>query len=68
MEFAGYDKEFRYKTVKMAIDRHRVRLSRGGSMYEDKKTRAERANDGSWKKRNWYKGDGKYNSVMFVQP
>ena len=37
-------------------------------MYKDSRPEWERAKDKKGKKREWYKEDGKYESVMFVQP
>jgi hypothetical protein len=70
MERCGYSEAFRYKVVKMAVSRHRRRVERwknGGTMFEDPQSPEERA-DSVQKKRDWYKKDKKYDSVMFVQP
>ena len=70
MEYCGYDEKFRFATVKMAISRHKKRIERwkrGEGMFEDYVTEGERA-DAVKKKKDWYKRDGKYESVMFVQP
>lgn len=71
MEASGYDAGFRYKVVKAAIRRYRRRLKiwqDGGEMYADIRTPQEIADDKNRKKENWYKGDGKYESALFVQP
>ena len=70
MDFCGYGAKFRYEVVRMAIGRHRRRVDRwkkDGAMFEDNRSEVERR-DTAEKKRDWYKKDGKYESVMFVQP
>jgi hypothetical protein len=70
MAYCGYEADFRYKVVKMAISRHKRRLDRwrrDGAMFEDGRSEAERRETAA-KKRDWYKNDDKYDSVMFVQP
>lgn len=71
MEASGYEAEFRYKVVRIAIRRYRRKLKKwhdGGEMYADDRTPKEIAADRGRKRENWYKGDGKYESVLFVQP
>ena len=71
MEVSGYDAEFRYKVVRIAIRQYRRKLKKwhdGGEMYADDRTPKEIAADRGKKRKNWYKGDGKYESVLFVQP
>ena len=71
MEASGYGERFRYDVVRIAIKRYRKRVKvwqNGGEMYADGRTEREKAEDKNRKKENWYKGDGKYKSVLFVQP
>ena len=71
MEYCGYGEDFRYAVVKMAISRHKRKVARWleeGAMYEDSRSDEERQESRDEKKRSWYKNDGKYASVMFVQP
>ena len=71
MEFCGYDEGFRYAVVKIAVGRYRARLERWkeeGTMYADYRSEEERRVDKVSKKRGWYREDGKYDSVMLVQP
>ena len=70
MEYAGYDKGFRYNVVKMAIRKHQRRIKKwrkGETMY----ARDGGVRDGvdrHRRKNRWYAGDdGKYESVMFIQ-
>ena len=71
MEYGGYDEGFRYAVVKMAISRYRRIITKWheeGTMYADNRSDEERLEDKGKKKRGWYKSDGKYDGVMFVQP
>ena len=70
MAYCGYDDKVRYAVVKIAVGRHKKRIEswkKGEGMFEEKRTEGERR-DAIKKKREWYKSDGKYDSVMFVQP
>ena len=56
--------------VKMAVSRHQRRVDKwkeGGGMFEDA-PREDMRLEARRKKREWYKEDNKYDSVMFVQP
>ena len=71
MEYSGYEEQFRYTVVKMALGRHKRRLGRWleeGTMYAEYRSDRERRESRNEKKRDWYKNDKKYDSVMFVQP
>ena len=71
MEASGCGERFRYDVVRLAIRQYRKRVKAwrdGGEMYADGRTEKEKADDRQRKKLNWYKGDGKYKSVLFVQP
>ena len=71
MEYSGHDEEFRYKVVKTAVKRYEKRVERwhkGEAMYADNRDDQTKEADKTEKKRQWYKGDGKYESVLFVQP
>ena len=70
MAYCGYDEQFRYAVVKMAVRRHKRHLEKwknGKGMYAEPRTEAERA-EAKTRKRDWYKDDKNYDSVMFVQP
>ena len=69
MEFSEYSEQFRYEVLKMAFARHDGKVRRwetGGSMFEV--SREEYRTKKAVKKRDWFRADGKYESVMFVQP
>ena len=70
MAYCGYDAEFRFATVKVALSRHRRRVEKwksGEGMFEDCKEQGVRAYEMA-KKKKWYRSDKKYDTVMFVQP
>ena len=70
MAYCGYDDKFRYAVVKIAVNRHKKRIEgwkNGEGMFEERRTDSERT-EAIRKKRDWYKSDGKYDSVMIVQP
>ena len=70
MAYCGYDERFRYEVVRIAVGRHKRRLekwSKGQGMFEELRTEGERA-EAKKRKRDWYKEDKRYDSVMFVQP
>ena len=55
----------------MAISKYKKRLERwrkGEGMFEDRSPDDVRRETAAKKKKHWYKNDGKYDSVMFVQP
>ena len=69
MEYCGYDVEFRWLVVKLAMSRYTRRLNRwkeGKGMFED--GREEEGGKQKGKRLDWYKQDKRYDSVMFVQP
>ena len=69
MEFSEYNEQFRYEVLKIALTRHDRKVRRweaGGSMFEVRREE-DRARK-TVKKREWFRADGKYESVMFVQP
>ena len=71
MEYSGYDQDFRYEVVKRAMRRHELKVEqwrKGGAMYANERDEEVRAVNKFGKKKGWYKGDGKYDGVMFVQP
>ena len=71
MSYCGYEDKFRYMVVRMAVARHKKRLERwkeGKGMFDDRRSEDERRETSARKRRDWYKSDGKYDSVMFVQP
>ena len=71
MEYSGYDQDFRYEVVQRAMRRHEVKVEqwrKGGAMYANERDEEVRAVNKFGKKKGWYKGDRKYDSVMFVQP
>ena len=66
MSYCGYDDKFRYMVVRMAVSRHKKRLEKwkeGKGMFEDRRSEDERRETTARKKRDWYKSEGKYNSV-----
>ena len=70
MAYCGYDEQFRYSVVKIAVRKHKRRLEKwrkGEGMFDDPGTESGRA-EAKKKKRDWYKEDKRYDSVMFVQP
>ena len=69
MNYCGYGEQFRFMVVKMAVSRHKRRIEKwkeGKGMFEDKRPDDERRAISAEKRRDWYKDDGKYDSVMFV--
>ena len=67
MEFSEYDEHFRFEVLKRALVRHDRRVERwkaGGSMFEVGVEEGRRKRS----KRDWFRVDRKYESVMFVQP
>ena len=70
MAYCVYEEQFRYSVVKIAVRKHKRRLEKwrkGEGMFDDPGTESERA-EAKKKKRDWYKEDKRYDSVMFVQP
>ena len=71
MEFSGYSEEFRFEVVEMAVRRHERKVKQwreGRALYARSRDDRRRVTDKTEKRRGWYKRDGKYDSVMFVQP
>ena len=66
MEYCGYEQSFRAEVVKAALKRYRRKLA-GGCLFGEEKTEKERIEQRE-AKMNWYKKDGRYDSVVFVQP
>ena len=67
MEYCGYDRAFRYNVVRVALSRYKEvlsRLERGERIF----AQGDSARKRKQKKIDWYKEDGKYESVMFIQP
>ena len=70
MKYSGHSADFMYRVLKMAMGRYERKVEQykgGGSMFRDKQDRLDRSFN-KQKKREWYKEDKKYDSVMFVQP